>query len=99
MLYPGSKSLGGSQAADGFRLLACLLGKTEYEVQLIVDGHAKDVMIDPLGNGLEVEEPVQQGALPANALSGLRAQAGKGSIRKIESQMKRDKIVAYKARP
>jgi hypothetical protein len=23
-------------------------GKTEYEVQLMVDGHTKDVMIDPL---------------------------------------------------
>lgn len=72
-------------------------GKTEYEVQLMVDGHTKDVTIDPLGNVLEVEEQVQQGALPANVLNGLRAQAGKGSIRKIESLMKRDKIVAYEA--
>ena len=72
-------------------------GKTEYEVQLMVDGHTKGVTIDTQGNVLEVEEQVQQGALPANVLTGLRAQAGKGSIRKIESLMKHDKIVAYEA--
>jgi hypothetical protein len=31
----------------------------------MVDGYTKDVMIDPLGNVLEVEEQVQQGAIPA----------------------------------
>jgi hypothetical protein len=72
-------------------------GKVEYEVQLMVDGHTKDVTIDPQGNLLEVEEQVQPDALPANVLSGLRAQAGKGSITKIESLMKHDKIVAYEA--
>jgi hypothetical protein len=63
----------------------------------MVDGHMKDVTIDTQGNVLEVEEQVQQGALPANVLTGLRAQAGKGSIRKTESLMKHDKIVAYEA--
>jgi hypothetical protein len=72
-------------------------GKTEYEVQLMVDGHTKDVTIDAQGNILEVEEQVQQSALPANVLNGLRAQAGKGSMRKIEFLMKHDKIVAYEA--
>jgi hypothetical protein len=72
-------------------------GKVEYEVQLMVDGHTKDVTIDPQGNLLEVEEQVQPDALPANVLSGLRAQAGKGSITKIESLMKHGKIVAYEA--
>lgn len=72
-------------------------GKTEYEIQLMVDGHTKDVTIDPQGNVLEVEEQIQLGALPANVLNGLRTQAGKGSIMKIESLMKHDKIVAYEA--
>jgi hypothetical protein len=43
-------------------------GKTEYEVQLMVDGHTKDVTIDTQGNIFEVEEQVQQSALPANVL-------------------------------
>jgi hypothetical protein len=64
----------------------------------MVDGHTKDVTIDTQGNILEVEEQVQQSALPANVLSGLRTQAGTGSIKKIESLMKHDKIVAYEAR-
>jgi hypothetical protein len=72
-------------------------GKTEYEVQLMVDGHTKDVTIDAQGNILEVEEQVLQSALAANVLNGLRAQAGKGSIKKVESLMKHDKIVAYEA--
>jgi hypothetical protein len=72
-------------------------GKVEYEVQLMVDGHTKDVTIDPLGNVLEVEEQVQSDALPASVLSGLRAQVGQGTITKIESLMKNGKIVAYEA--
>jgi hypothetical protein len=63
----------------------------------MVNGHTKDVTIDPQGNLLEVEEQVQPDALPPNVLSGLRAQAGKGSITKIESLMKHGKIVAYEA--
>ena len=72
-------------------------GKVEYEVQLMVDGHTKDVTIDPQGNLLEVEEQVQTDALPANVLSGLHAEAGKGRITKVESLMKHGNLVAYEA--
>jgi hypothetical protein len=72
-------------------------GKVEYEVQLMVDGHTKDVTIDPQGNLLEVEEQMQTDVLPANVLSGLHAQAGKGRITKVESLMKHGNLVAYEA--
>jgi hypothetical protein len=72
-------------------------GNLEYEVQLMVAGHRKDLTIDPQGNLLEVEEEVQPDTLPASVHGSLRAQAGKGRITKIESLMKHGKIVAYEA--
>jgi hypothetical protein len=72
-------------------------GKIEYEVELMVAGHTKDLTIDPQGNLLEVEEEVQADTLPASVLGSLRAQAGKDRITKIESLMKHGKIVAYEA--
>ena len=72
-------------------------GNLVYEVQLMVAGHTKDLMIDPQGNLLEVEEEVQPDALPAGVLGSLRALAGEAAITKIESLMKHGKIVAYEA--
>src|ERR1700675_4422015 len=40
-------------------------GRVEYEVQLMIGDHTKDVTIDPLGRVLEVEEQVAPDELPA----------------------------------
>ena len=72
-------------------------GRVEYEVQLMVGGHTKDVTIDPQGTVLEVEEQVAADELPANVFHGLSAQANKGKIEKIESLTKHGRIVAYEA--
>lgn len=72
-------------------------GKVQYELQLMVNDYTKDVTMDPKGNVLGVEEQVQPEALPANVLTSLRTQAGKGDITKIESSVKHDRIVAYEA--
>src|SRR5437588_3689102 len=40
-------------------------GKTNYEVELRVNGHNKDVLIDPGGAVVEVEEQVTLASLPA----------------------------------
>jgi hypothetical protein len=72
-------------------------GRLEYEVQLMVGDHTKDVTIDPQGAVLEIEEQVAAGALPANVFHGLSAQARKGKITKVESLTKHGKIVAYEA--
>ena len=72
-------------------------GRLEYEVQLMVGDHTKDVTIDPQGRVLEVEEQVVADELPANVFHGLSAQAGKGKITKIESLTRNGKIVAYEA--
>jgi len=72
-------------------------GKLQYEVQLTVSGHSKDVSIAPDGTVLEVEEQVDLGALPAAVQEGLQKKAGGGKIAKVESLTKSGKLVAYEA--
>ncbi len=72
-------------------------GKLEYEVQMTVNGHSKDVTIAPDGRVLEVEEQVTMSQLPADVQAGLQTKAGAGKIAKIESLTKGGKIVAYEA--
>jgi len=72
-------------------------GRVEYEVQLMVGDHTKDVTIDPQGGILEIEEQVAPEALPANVFHGLSAQARKGRLVKVESVTRQGRIVAYEA--
>lgn len=72
-------------------------GRLEYEVEMTVNGHSKDVAIAPDGRLLEVEEQVQFDALPAGVQAGLKAKARRGTIEKVESITKRGRIVAYEA--
>src|SRR2546425_13146114 len=60
-------------------------GKLEYEVQLTVNGHSRDVSIAPDGTVLEVEEQVALGELPAAVREGLNKLAGAGTITRVES--------------
>ncbi len=72
-------------------------GKLEYEVEMTVSGHTKDVSIDPAGNVLEVEEQVALETLPATVRDGLQQKAGKGKITKVETITKHGTLVAYEA--
>jgi hypothetical protein len=73
-------------------------GQTYYEVELTVNGHSKDILIDPAGAVAEVEEQVDFASLPAAVQSGLQAKAGNGKLGKVESITKHDKLVAYEAK-
>ena len=73
-------------------------GQTNYEAEMIVNGHRKDVLIDPNGDVVEVEEQVPLESLPAAVKEGLEAKAGAGKILKVESLTKHDKLVAYEAK-
>ena len=73
-------------------------GKLEYEVEMTVDGHSKDVSMAPDGTVLEVEEQVDFDKLPAAVKEGLQAKAGKGKIAKVESIVKQGALVAYEAK-
>ena len=72
-------------------------GQTNYEAELVVNGHSKDILIDGNGAIVEIEEQVAINSLPAPVKEGLQAKAGKGKLLKVESVTKHDKLVAYEA--
>src|SRR5579864_6688662 len=72
-------------------------GQIYYEAEMTVNGHSKDVLIDPNGGVVEVEEEVVIDTLPAAAKAGLQSKAGSGKIVKVETLTKHDKLVAYEA--
>jgi len=72
-------------------------GQTFYEAEMIVSGHSKDILMDANGAIVEVEEQVEFEKLPAEVKAGLTSKAGKGTIKKVESITKHDKLVAYEA--
>jgi hypothetical protein len=72
-------------------------GQLEYEVEMISNGHSKDVSIAPDGRLLEIEEQVNLASLSPDVKSGLQSKAGKGRITKVESITKHGTIVAYEA--
>jgi predicted aspartyl protease len=73
-------------------------GKTFYEAELKVNGHNKDVLIDPNGAVVEVEEEVALDSLPAAAKDAIQTRAAKGQIVLVESVSKNDAVVAYEAK-
>jgi len=72
-------------------------GQTYYEAEFEVGGHSKDVLMDPLGNIVEVEEEVALATLPAAVREGLLAQAASRKLVRVESLTKQGKLVAYEA--
>jgi hypothetical protein len=72
-------------------------GETFYEAEMTVNGHGKDVLIDATGNVVEVEEQVKLDSLSADVQAGLKAKAEGGTILKVETITKHDKLVAYEA--
>lgn len=73
-------------------------GQIRYEVELLVNGHSRDIEMDASGAVVEVEEQVAMDSLPAAVRDGLQAKAGKGKLTKVESITKHDKLVAYEAK-
>jgi hypothetical protein len=73
-------------------------GKTFYEAELTVNGHSKDILIDPTGAIAEIEEQVDPASLPPAVQSGLQAKAGSGKLGEVVSITKHDKLVAYEAK-
>jgi uncharacterized membrane protein YkoI len=73
-------------------------GKATYEVEMVVNGHTKDVEMDASGGVLEIEEEVAMDSLSANVKAGLAAKAAGGKILKVESLTKNGKLVAYEAK-
>ena len=72
-------------------------GTTYYEMELMLNGHTKDVLMDSTGAVTEVEEEVSLDGLPASVKAALLQKAGKSKIVKVESLTKHNKLVAYEA--
>jgi hypothetical protein len=72
-------------------------GKTYYEAELKVGGHGKDVLIDPSGAVVMVEEEVAMTALPAAAGESLSKSIAGAKLVKLESISRNNAIVAYEA--
>jgi uncharacterized membrane protein YkoI len=60
-------------------------GKTEYEAELTVNGHGKDISFDSDGNVIAVEEEVKLESLPAPVRAALQKAAEGGVLREVES--------------
>ena len=72
-------------------------GKTYFEAELNVNGHTKDVLMDPDGRIVEVEEEIPLDSLPAAVRSEFQKQAGRHRVVSVESITKGGAIVAYEA--
>jgi uncharacterized membrane protein YkoI len=60
-------------------------GKTEYEAELTVNGHGKDISFDAAGRIVSVEEEVPLASLPEAARGAIQKAVGTGKLRKVES--------------
>lgn len=70
-------------------------GKTFYEVETTVNGHARDVLFATDGSIAEIEEEVAFDSLSANVQTSLKKKAAGASIEMVESLTKKNKLVAY----
>jgi hypothetical protein len=72
-------------------------GKLQYEVEMTINGHSKDLAVATDGTLLEIEEEVAFDSLPSQVKAALTAKAAGAKITKVESLTKKDKLVAYEA--
>jgi len=63
-------------------------GKTQYEVETMVNGKSRDLLVDPAGMVIEVEEEIALDAAPAAVQDALKAH---GKVLKLESVKSGDK--------
>lgn len=72
-------------------------GQIHYELNLKVNGHEKDVTIDPAGAVVSVEEEVALDSLPPAVKAEFERIVGKGKITKLESVTKGNTLAFYEA--
>jgi len=71
-------------------------GITMYEIEIMVNGKSRDLLIDASGSLVSVEEPVAIDAIPPAAKAALEKLAAGGRIKGVESVTK-GQTVSYEA--
>ena len=71
-------------------------GKTTYEAELTVEGHDRDIVIDPEGKIVEAERVVQLSALPEMVRASILHEAAKGTVERVE-ELTKGGVVSYEA--
>jgi uncharacterized membrane protein YkoI len=71
-------------------------GKTFYEVETLVNGRTRDMLLDKTGKVVEVEEEASLDSIPPAAKAALEKKAAGGKITKVETVTKGD-AVSYEA--
>ncbi|HEY2038768.1 MAG TPA: hypothetical protein VGG95_03835 [Edaphobacter sp.] len=72
-------------------------GKRVYEAETSLNGHSRDLQFSPAGDLLEVEEEIDFSTLSAPIQASLKSKTNGAEIKKVESLVKKGKLVAYEA--
>ena len=67
-------------------------GKTVYELETVVKGKTRDILIDANGSILEIEEATTLDAIPAPARAAIEKAATGGKIKTVETVTKGGKV-------
>ncbi len=59
-------------------------GQTLYEVETLIDGKSRDLIVNKAGAVIEVEEQVAIDTIPAAARAGIEQKTAGGKIKKVE---------------
>ena len=70
-------------------------GSTIYEVDLVVDGHARGVLITPEGVVVAVQDEVPLEKLDPGVQAGIRSQAGDGKVSRVFSITRNGQLNRY----
>lgn len=70
-------------------------GAVTYEVDMVVDGHARGVLINAEGTVVAVQEEVPLEKLDPGVQAGLKSQAGDAKIGKVFSISKDGQVMRY----
>lgn len=72
-------------------------GVTVYQMDLLVEGRTRGIVMDPDGTVLQVEQEIAWDQLPADVQTDLNNVAGKGKYGSVSTITKDGKLVAYEA--
>jgi hypothetical protein len=72
-------------------------GKTQYEVETVVNGKRRDIVVDPKGAVIEIEDETPVGNVPPAVRATMGKKAVGGRIVVVETVTAGGAIVAYEA--